>query len=381
MNALVTNARSASALAVIRSLGRKGIEVTGVSDSRDDFPLYSKYCSKKILLRTDPNETEKRLDELLDIVKNNEFDVFLPLMSENSLLELARRKGDFEKYTRLALPSFDQLSILNNKAKVSSMLAELGMPRPETFLMEPGSAPESIVKNTGFPLIIKPFRGEGAKGVKIINDLNELENSYSEITKNHGPALIQKFIPGIKHTAVFLLNKDSEVRRFFVHRAIREFPVTGGPTCFLESVRYEPIYEIGLKLLKRANFTGLAAMEFIIDSTDGLPKIIDVNPRFYGPLQCAISAGVDLPYAVYNMAVKGDIEPDFSYKEGITCRYLLFEDTKHLISILKGVKSPKHRYGKVATLINYLNFFHDDSYFVLSFTDPLPALKKIFKWL
>jgi predicted ATP-grasp superfamily ATP-dependent carboligase len=378
MNALVTNARSASSLAVIRSLGRKGIEVTGASDSRADFPLSSKYCRKKILLSSDPNDFETRMDELLKIVRNNKYDVFLPLMSENLLLELAKRKNDFEQHTRLALPSFEQLSILNNKAKVSLLLEDLALPRPKTYFAESGLTLDSIEIDCTFPLIIKPVRGEGAKGVKLINERKELENAYNEITKKYGPALIQQFIPGIKHTAVFLLNKDSEVRRFFVHRAIREFPVSGGPTCFLESVKYEPIYEYGLKLLKRANFTGLAAMEFIIDSKDGKPKIIDVNPRFYGPLQCAISAGVDLPFDVYNMTMNGDIEPDLSYREGVTCRHLLFEDTKHLFSILKGTKSPKYTLGKLATLFNYLNFFRDDSYFVLSASDPLPALKKIF---
>jgi predicted ATP-grasp superfamily ATP-dependent carboligase len=381
MNALVTNARSASSLAVIRSLGKKGIEITGASDSKDDFPLYSRYCRKKVLLKTNSIDIKNRMDELLEIVKNNEFDVFLPLMGENSLLELAKRKNDFEKYTRLALPSFEQLSILNNKAQVSLLLDEIGMPGPKTYFVESGLNLDAIEKDIGFPLIIKPYRGEGAKGVKIINDPIELEPSYNEITKSYGPAFLQKFIPGTKHTAVYLLNKDSEVRRFFVHRAIREFPVTGGPTCFLESVRYDQIFECGLKLLRRANFTGLAAMEFIVDSNDQRPKIIDVNPRFYGPLQCAISAGVDLPYAVYNMAVNGDIETDLSYKEGVKCRHLLFEDTKHLLSILKGVKSPKYTLGKIATLFNYLNFFGDDSYFVLSFSDPLPALKKILSHL
>jgi predicted ATP-grasp superfamily ATP-dependent carboligase len=119
-------------------------------------------------------------------------------------------------------------------------------------------------------------------------------------------------------------------------------------------------------------------MEFIVDKNDGKPKIIDVNPRFYGPLQCAISAGADFAWAVYNMAVNGDIEPDFSYREGVTCRHLLFEDTKHLFSILKGVRSPKYPPGKMAAIFRYLNFIKDDSYFVLSLSDPLPALKKIF---
>jgi predicted ATP-grasp superfamily ATP-dependent carboligase len=379
MNALVAIAKFAPALAMIRSLGRNGIEVTGASDVENDFPLYSKYCLKKILLQTDSNEVEMITNELLDIVKHNHFDVFLPVMREDLLLALANRRNEFEQFTRLALPSSDQLSILNNKATVSSLLSELGINGPKTYFVDSDAVLESIQVNAVFPLVIKPFLGEAAKGVKIITDPKELVTSYHDINNRFGPTLIQEFIYGIKHTAVFLLNKNSEVRRFFVHRAIREYPISGGPTCFLESVKYEPIYEYGLKLLKRAHFTGLASMEFIIDKKDGKPKIIDVNPRFYSPIQCAISAGVDLPIAVFNMAMKGDIETDLSYKEGVTCRHLLFDDTKHMLSVMRGNKSPKYTLGKLATLVNYLNFFHDDSYFILSMSDPRPALKQIFK--
>jgi predicted ATP-grasp superfamily ATP-dependent carboligase len=142
-------------------------------------------------------------------------------------------------------------------------------------------------------------------------------------------------------------------------------------------VKYESIFEYGLKLLKALNFSGLASMEFVIDRNDYKPKIIDVNPRFYGPFQCAISAGVDLPYDVYRMTLHGDIETNLTYKEGITCRNLLFEDTKHMLSVMQGIKSPKYTVGKMATLLNYLNFFRDDSYFILSSSDPMPAIRKI----
>lgn len=178
---------------------------------------------------------------------------------------------------------------------------------------------------------------------------------------------------------MFIVNGKSEARRFFVHRAIREYPVTGGPTCFLESVRYNPIFQYGMKLLNLINFKGLASMEFIVDEKDKMPKIIDVNPRIYGPVQCAISAGADIPYALYMMTLNGDIETDFSYKEGVTCRNLLFEDTKHMFSILKGAKSPKYNSGKTRTLINYLKFNRDHSCFIISGSDPVPTFKKL--WL
>jgi len=378
MNALITNARSVSSLAVIRSLGKKGIEISAASDSKDDFPLYSKYCHKKILLGSDPNDTRARLNELLDIVKSNHYDVFLPVMSENALLELAKRRSEFEKYTKLTLPSYEHLSILNNKAKVASILAEIGMPLPRTFYVDSDSDLDRVRKDATFPVVIKSHRGEGAKGIKVITNPDDLESSYKSIKSSYGSTMVQEFIHGTKHTAVFLLNKNSEVRRFFVHRAIREYPLTGGPTCFVESVRYDPIYDIGLKLLTHINFSGLASMEFIVDQYDSKPKIIDVNPRFYGPLQGAVSAGADLPFAFYNMAVNGDVETDLNYKAGVKCRHLLFEDTRHMISVLKGNKSPKYTTGKIMTLLNYLNFFNDDAYYVLSLSDPKPTLKKLF---
>lgn len=379
MKVLVANATSAAALAIIRSLGSKGVEITGASDISSDFPLFSKYCRKKILLRTDPDDKKNRIEELLSIIKNNHFDVFFPIMREDSLLALAKRKNDFDQYTRIALSSIGQLNILNNKAKVATLLSELEIPAPKTYFVDSESDLDSIQGNEIFPLIIKPFRGEGTAGIKIIADPKELRKCYYETYKTFGSTLIQEFINGRKYSAVFLLNKNSRVRRFFVHHAIREYPISGGPTCFMESVKYDPIYEYGLKLLTRVHFCGMVEMEFIVDDKDGKPKIIDVNPRFYGSLQCAIASGVDFPFAVFSMVMKGDIETDLSYMEGVTCRHLLFQDTRHLISVLRGEKSPKYTLGNVATILNYLNFFHDDSYFVFSLSDPLPLIKKVIR--
>lgn len=378
MKALVANAGHPSSLAVIRSLGRKKIAVTGVSIKKGDAPLYSRFCRNRVYYNTKRKSFEDYTDELLDIVKKDHYDVFIPVMGQKQLLLLLKSRDVFEKYTRIALPSLEQFSILNNKAEVAHLLSTHHIPGPYTYLIDSVDQLKKIKKEADFPVIIKPHIGEGAEGVTTVFHPEDLFKAYYEIKEKYDRVLIQEYLQGIKHTAVFLLNSQSEARMFFVHRAIREYPVSGGPTCFLESVKYDPIYEYGMKLLKLINFSGLASMEFIIDQKDHLPKIIDVNPRIYGPIQCAISAGANIPYALYMMTKDGDIETDFSYREGVTCRHLLFQDTKHLISILKGVKSPKYQQGKVAALLNYLNFFRDDSYFILSASDPLPAIRKIF---
>jgi predicted ATP-grasp superfamily ATP-dependent carboligase len=379
MHAFVANAKSPPALAVIRSLGRRNIVVTGASDSKYDFPLYSKYCTHKIILRTSIDNVEDRIGELLEIVKHHSFDVFIPVMSGVSLEALSKWKNEFEKHTRLALPDFEQFGILNNKAEVAKLFTRLGIPGPKTYIAEQDSDLTGIIRNGRFPMIIKPYRGEGAKGVITISRPENLESIFRSALRINGPCIIQEYIKGVKHTAVYLLNRDSEVKRFFVHRAIREFPLSGGPTCFLESVAYDPIFPYGLQLLQHLHFSGLASMEFIADDEDGIPKIIDINPRIYGPIQCAISSGVDLPYDMFRMEFYGDIEKQLKYRTGVTCRHLLFDDTKHLISVLKGEKNTKYDPGKFTALLNYIKFWKDGSYFILSLSDPKPALRKVLR--
>ncbi len=179
MNVLIANAKSPPGLAVIRSLGRKGIIVTGASDLKNDFPLYSKYCKNRILLHSHQDQTDNRIDELLHIVKENQFDVFLPIMSEKLLLALLQRKEEFEKYhkdTRLQITISSK--ILSNKAEVARLIAENGLPGPKTWMIDQEGIPETILKDLRFPIIVKPVRGEGAEGVMYIAHAADLTSFF-----------------------------------------------------------------------------------------------------------------------------------------------------------------------------------------------------------
>jgi hypothetical protein len=79
------------------------------------------------------------------------------------------------------------------------------------------------------------------------------------------------------------------------------------------------------------------------------------------------------------LALGENVEADFNYKLGIRCRQLLFDDTLHMLDVLRGVKTPKYQLGKMRTLINYLKFYEDDAYYIASLKDPVPALVRIFK--
>jgi predicted ATP-grasp superfamily ATP-dependent carboligase len=381
LNALVASAQSPTALAVIRSLGKQGIEVTGAADSNKYFALFSNYCKHKIYLQSNSNDTETRVAEFLEIVKRQHFDVFLPVLPERVLSKLAKEKEEFEKYTKLPIPDYEQFEVFDDKSKTAKLMRDNNVPGPNTYYVENTVQINQIKDRVLYPVLIKPHRGEGSEGIKTIHNSSDLVFQYEIIQDKFGPCLIQEFLFGTKYAAVFLVNERTEPKRFFIHKCIREYPISGGPICCLESTHVDSIYEYGLRLLKAINYCGLAQIEFIVDDKDQQPKITEINPRFYGCIAGAISAGVDFPYAMYRLAIDGRIGKNLDYKKGVKCRSLLFEDTKHLLSVLSGAKSPKYKIGKLQTLINYLKFYEDDAYFILSMKDPLPALIKTFHLL
>ena len=57
-------------------------------------------------------------------------------------------------------------------------------------------------------------------------------------------------------------------------------------------------------------------VEFKVDPRDGIPKLMEVNPRFWGSLQLAIVSGVDFPYLILKMARRESFEPILHYACG-----------------------------------------------------------------
>jgi predicted ATP-grasp superfamily ATP-dependent carboligase len=74
------------------------------------------------------------------------------------------------------------------------------------------------------------------------------------------------------------------------------------------------------------NFYGVAEIEFVIDQRDSTPKLMEINPRFWGSIQGAINAGVDFPHALYSLFRDGDIVQNLKYQKGIRTRNLIGND-------------------------------------------------------
>ena len=143
----------------------------------------------------------------------------------------------------------------------------------------------------------------------------------------------------------------------------------------------EEIIELGTKLLKAFGWYGIAMVEFKIDPRDNRPKLMEINPRFWGSLNLAVASGVDFPYLLCKMAMDGDIDLRLEYKTGIKSRWLFYGDIKYLIAVLKGYSTPwgYNSPGRKQTILDFMKFYErDTAYDFLSWDDPVPGIMKIF---
>ncbi len=80
-----------------------------------------------------------------------------------------------------------------------------------------------------------------------------------------------------------------------MHHRIREYPVTGGASVCAESFYEEELKGLGMKLLDHLKWEGVAMVEFKKDNKDGKYKLMEINPKLWGSLELAITAGVHFP--------------------------------------------------------------------------------------
>jgi predicted ATP-grasp superfamily ATP-dependent carboligase len=380
MNALVTNAENLITLSVIRSLGEKGVSVTGASEKSNAMCFSSKYCKKKLIYPPAGNVKEF-LSCLEKTVQKEKYDVLFPTWID-ALTAVSEQRDRFTKHTRVPLPPHESLMTACDKAATLKFALENGIPCPGTYFPENLEDVEKIKTELTYPAVIKPTKSYGSKGLYYVSDEKELIKRYKDSYSGNPDVIIQECIPleGTIYGVEALFNKDSKPRAVFVHKRIRQYPITGGQSTMRESVSDPKIEKIGLKLLEKLNWSGVAMVEFKLDPRDNTPKLMEINPRFWGSLSLSIASGVNFPYLLYRMEMDGDIKPVTGYRTGVKSRSLLPGDIRWLKSTLRddysylGLKKP----DKTKAVLDFLKFYEKDLHYDLfSMDDSKPAFNEV----
>lgn len=359
----VTDGRSRASLAIVRSLGKQGIKVIAGESMPICSTFYSKYVQKKVIYPDPDRYPDQFADFMYDFVQNNDLDMIMPVR-DSTTLTLSKYKQRFSPYVKIPLADYDTLTIGRDKAQTIRLAEELNIPHPKTTYDEDPDF-ERIKKEFSFPVVIKPRESSGSRGIVYIQSPDALEDAYIKTRTRFGKLMVQEFIPyGGAYGTSMLLN-HGEVRAFFSHKRLREYPISGGPSTLREGIRDPKLERYAADLLSSVQWHGVAMVEFRMDSRTGEYKLMEINPRFWGSLALPIFSGVDFPYLLYRMGMEGDVEPVSDYPVGMRSRWLIFGDILWLLG------SP----NKMKAIPEFMKFRDKNlCYDTLSIDDPFPAL-------
>ncbi|MCP4666014.1 MAG: ATP-grasp domain-containing protein, partial [Deltaproteobacteria bacterium] len=309
------------------------------------------------------------LNFLHDALSRHAFQMLLP-MEEETLDLVSRHHTEFSRLTYLPFVTFEKYHMARSKDTILQRAQQLGIPIPKTWYIKNISELDSLKDRLPYPVVIKPRMGSGAVGITYPRNPADLISQYLSIHKRFPYPMIQELIPpeGPGYGASFLLDERGEVKAGFVHKRLREYPLTGGASTLRQSVRRDDIRDMALGLLKALDWFGVAMVEFKLDLRDGVPKLMEINPRFWGSLALAIESGVNFPFLLYRMSRGEDFKPVEDYQTGKKCRWFLPGDLLHFM----------HNPGRMKMTPSFFDFWDKDTaYDILSWNDPLPVLGRI----
>lgn len=355
---LVTDSSERAALAVIRSLGRRGIEVTAADSTSFNCGFLSKYCSHRVIYPSPHKNKRKFVDSMLRLVKNENFDLLIPI-TDFTMIPILEYEDEIGNYVKVAAPPYETAIKAVDKVQTIKIAQQHGIPCPKTFLVEDSDNLKEVANDFRYPVVIKPrfkvlWTEEGAIMLKVsprnyVYSRDDLIEKYVKISSQLGEFdvpheffLIQEFAKGEGY-GVEVLMQNSEPKALFMHKRLREYPITGGASTLRVSVRNEKLEKYAVDLLSAMDWQGVAMVEFKLDEESGDAKLMEVNGRFWGSLPLAINAGIDFPYLLYKTMVEKNVDPCYSYRVGVMQRWLIPGDLLWLFAFLQGNHGNKLR--------------------------------------
>lgn len=366
IDVLVTDGIWRKSIATVRALANSGVKVA-IGERTWMVPaMLSRYVSKRYIYPCVKKNPDKFMSWLEDTVKSNKFDVLITPEEETSLL-IAQHLPRFSPYIRIPLAQYKAIALARNKFDLLTHAQKLGVGCPKTLMVNSFSDIQRGATELSLPIVFKPIISSGGHGIRYVSTKDSLEEHYQEMSKEYDTFLMQEYIPGNEYFGVSVIfNERHQMRSAFIHRKIRQYPITGGVSTCAVSAKFPKLLELVEPLLASLDWCGSANIEFKIDQRDNTPKLMEVNPHLWGSLQLAIASGVNIPYLLYQLAMKGDIQPQFEYKVGVKFRWFIYGDFMHCFTNIAALKIPNP---------DIFWFFERNScHATWSLSDPLPFL-------
>lgn len=378
---LIADGDSPISLTILRSLGQRNVQTTLMASFGLYASRFSRYYRNQVLVPSTSlrNEYARAVEKL---VRKGKFDVLFPIL-EWSLIPISENRDRIGSYVKLPIASHESILKCFDKLSTMKLAIQLGVPTPKTYSVRGSAELKKISQEMTYPCVVKPrwsiiWQSDRAFDRRggFVNSPAELASTYKSIHKYFPYPLIQEYIPGTNYSVAAMYNQGKP-RAYCCIKVQRAWPTTGGNSCFRESVPLNPkMKTYSETLLKALDWHGIAEVEYRLDSRDKTPKLMEINPRFWGSLCVAVKAGLDFPYMLYQMAMDGDTKSTFSYKAGVKGRYFE-QDCLYIASTFRDALTSSSIWSQnsLTLLASWLKFYEPGLFYdLLDVNDPLPFL-------
>jgi len=326
-------------LGIVRSLGKKGVEVWGVYESENEPGRFSKYVQAAKFPSLKNNESlflQKLIDDFGDT--DNKAILFAP--SDLYVVFMSQKRDLLQKYFRFNLPENEVLESLISKERASDYARKRGLQVPKTYTIKKNEDIENVLINIELPCVVKPV-DSFSSGLKKKALIFTEHRSLNEFLKNNkdiiDQIIIQQIIPGGDeniYQATSYVTREGVISPIFTMRKIRQYRPDFGITSYGISENVPEIKEKLQNFIESMNnYKGFISVEFKKHPLNGEWYYIETNPRlpYYNSL--IYDAGINYPYIYYlDMLEKNNLEwPRADQKEGV--RWINF--TSDLLSFVQ----------------------------------------------
>jgi len=174
---------------------------------------------------------------------------------------------------------------------------------------------------------------------------------------------LQECIPGKVHDVCVIASRG-RLRAALTQVRLKMNPPRGGSGIYNQTTDEPILRDYAGRLVEALGWHGVAQIEFRWDERDDTPKLMEINPKFWGTLALSIEAGVDFPALACQLALEGDVEPVEHYEVGKRYRWMFPSELQ--VALMAA--------DRKAALKELLRSSRTDASTDIRLDDPLPLL-------
>ncbi len=328
---LIAN-RGEIAVRIFKACKRMGIKTVAVFSDVDSRSIHVREADEKAFLGgAKPQESYLAKEKIIDIAVSRKCEAIHPgygFLSENpEFADMVARAG-----LVFIGPPAPVIATLGDKMAAKAFAEKLGIPVKDgkKELLFTFADAQAISEQIGYPLMIRPARAGGGRGIRVVESKAELrtavESCQNEARKAFGSDdfFMERYIPRVRHieiqivadhygNVIHLGERECSIQRRY-QKIIEESP---SPVVD-ESLR-ERMGTMACNLAREAGYTNAGTVEFIMDVSDRSVYFLEMNTRLQVEhpvtemitsldlveLQLRIAAGEKLPIRQENVVRSG----------------------------------------------------------------------------